>query len=274
MARDEIKKYHDIAATTKVRGKGIGFAGIGAKLSLLIAKAAITETKGKRSSSGTTYWHLLNDKRAPWKFIPFSGKITTPRGTSITIELLNPSSSFLSIDFVQENIKKHYYPLLDKQFQNSILKYIYKKGVEFFANNQKIDLENKEFDGISKSFRVVTRGKRQGQLVGFGYLNKTKEEKPDFSGIGISTYGKVVKKGWDWLGIFPKSTAQIYGLVEAPALAEILTTNKNDFLKDSISLKKYFRYRKAIQGVILPILDEFGEKGISFEKDIKKLKPL
>jgi len=30
----------------KCGGKGIGFAGIGAKLSLLIAKTVVTETKG------------------------------------------------------------------------------------------------------------------------------------------------------------------------------------------------------------------------------------
>ena len=41
----EFEEYHDIAATTKTRGKGIGFAGVGVKLSLLCAKSVITETK-------------------------------------------------------------------------------------------------------------------------------------------------------------------------------------------------------------------------------------
>ena len=35
----EFEEYHDIAATTKTRGKGIGFAGVGVKLSLLCAKS-------------------------------------------------------------------------------------------------------------------------------------------------------------------------------------------------------------------------------------------
>src|SRR3989338_11232544 len=35
MRRPELKEYHNIAATAKVRGRGIGFAGIGATLSLL-----------------------------------------------------------------------------------------------------------------------------------------------------------------------------------------------------------------------------------------------
>jgi hypothetical protein len=271
MRKKEIEEYHNIAATTKIRGKGIGFAGIGAKLSLLIAKTVITETKGKYGSRGATYWYLADEKRAPWKFIPFSGKIATPRGTAVTIELLDSKSPLLDFDFIQENIKKHYYPLLDKRFQNSILKYIYKEGVNFFVNGQKIEPKKVDFEGVSKTFRVVL-GKRQKRLVGFGYL--TREGKADFQGVGISTYGKVIKEGWDWLGIFPKSASQIYGLVEIPALSEILTTNKNDFLRDSTSLKKYYRYRKAVQEAILPILEDFGEGEISFEKDLKKLKPL
>jgi C4-dicarboxylate-specific signal transduction histidine kinase len=35
MKRRELARYHDIAATTKVRGEGIGFAGVGIKLGLL-----------------------------------------------------------------------------------------------------------------------------------------------------------------------------------------------------------------------------------------------
>ena len=54
MRQTAIKDYHDIAATTKIKGKGIGFAGIGAKLSLLVAKSVITETKGGYGSRCAT----------------------------------------------------------------------------------------------------------------------------------------------------------------------------------------------------------------------------
>lgn len=75
MRRDEIYQYHDIAATAKERGKGIGFAGVGAKLSLLVAKSVITESKGPRGSRCATLWSLASDMRAPWKFVPFSGLV-------------------------------------------------------------------------------------------------------------------------------------------------------------------------------------------------------
>ena len=57
MTAPQLDRYHDIAATTKERGKGIGFAGIGAKLALLVAHAVITETKSGRSYNATR-WRL------------------------------------------------------------------------------------------------------------------------------------------------------------------------------------------------------------------------
>jgi C4-dicarboxylate-specific signal transduction histidine kinase len=45
MRRRDLAHYHDLAATTKVRGEGIGFAGVGIKLGLLVAEAVLTETR-------------------------------------------------------------------------------------------------------------------------------------------------------------------------------------------------------------------------------------
>lgn len=278
MKRNAIKDYHDIATTTKIRGKGIGFAGIGAKLSLLISKAVITETKGGFGSRCATQWYLAKENRAPWKFIPFSGNINNSRGTAVIIEFLNLNSPLLSEEFILKTVRKHFYSLLHPQLRNFIFKQIYKKGIDFSVNGRKIEVENLEPLPFSKTFRIFL-GKRVKNLAGFGFLAKSEKALPlaglpEFSGIGISTYGKVIKWGWDWLGILPKSPFKIYGLIEIPALAEILTTNKNDFLRDSNSLKKYYKYRKAIQEAVLPILDEMGEERFSFEADIKRLKPL
>jgi len=79
------------------------------------------------------------------------------------------------------------------------------------------------------------------------------------SGLYISTFGKIIKGGWEWLGIMPKNAQALSGVVEIPALSEILTTNKNDFLSDSASLKKYYKFRKAVQEAVLPILEQLGE---------------
>lgn len=44
MQRKSMRQYHDIAASTKVRGQGIGFAGVGIKLGLLVCEEVLTET--------------------------------------------------------------------------------------------------------------------------------------------------------------------------------------------------------------------------------------
>ena len=46
MPRRDLRRYHDLAASTKTRGQGIGFAGVGIKLALLTCKEVMTETLG------------------------------------------------------------------------------------------------------------------------------------------------------------------------------------------------------------------------------------
>lgn len=269
-----IEEYHNIASTTKVRGKGIGFAGIGAKLSLLISKSVITETKGAEGFHCATQWFLLDEHRAPWQFIANPERIAAPRGTSVTIELLNSASPLLSPEFVSNTLRKHFYPLLDPKIKKFLSRRIYRKTISFFINDRELLAANGRQYEIFKTIRVLAGGK-QKKVSGFGYLAKTKEILPaELAGVSISTYGKIIKRGWEWLGIVPRSVFQIQGLVEVPDLAEILTTGKNDFLKDTASLSKYYRSRKAIQEAIIPVLSEFGEAELAFEKDLKRLKPL
>src|SRR5258708_347229 len=80
MSPPQLDRYHDIAASTKERGSGIGFAGLGAKLALLAANAVITETRASQSMNATR-WRLEGNSRAPWELIQPVGPIT---GLSLT----------------------------------------------------------------------------------------------------------------------------------------------------------------------------------------------
>jgi HSP90 family molecular chaperone len=80
MQRRELARYHDIAASTKSRGEGIGFAGVGIKLGLLVSREVVTETR-RAATHVATRWHLASRNRAPWKWIPPPG-LTTARGTA------------------------------------------------------------------------------------------------------------------------------------------------------------------------------------------------
>ena len=286
MKRPALKEYHNIAATDKVRGEGIGFAGVGAKLSLLLAERVVTESKGGRGSRAATEWRLGNPYRAPWKFVPTSDAIAHSRGTSVTIYFSDAQSHLLREQFVKDALIKHFYPLLHDFLTEEILRFVYRKGVELTVNGELLSLPEAE-QRIDRSFRVFLGKSRRPIGAGFltkrvleqGFLARLAGRAPDerriASGLSVSTYGKVIKTGWEWVGIMPKSAESLCGIVEVPALSAVLTTNKSDFLTDPTHLKKYYRLRKAIQQAILPVLRALGEYASaerpSAEKNIKPL---
>jgi hypothetical protein len=57
----------------------------------------------------------------------------------------------------------------------------------------------------------------------------------------------VIKRGWDWLGLSPTDPDKVGGLIEAPQLAQCLTTNKADFIRANGGSGLHLAYRKAIQ---------------------------
>jgi hypothetical protein len=78
-------------------------------------------------------------------------------------------------------------------------------------------------------------------------------------GLAISTFGKVIKRGWDWLGLTPSAPDRIGGLIEAPALAACLTLNKGDFIRTGPRGAAYLAYRKAIQEAVARQLQAWGD---------------
>ncbi len=275
MNKKELDGYHNIASTTKTRGMGIGFAGVGAKLSLLIAKEVVTET-ANGNFRGATRWKLENDEKAPWKYItpaPADSKLVNSRhGAAVSIFFKSNHSELLNPEFIKKTIQKHFYTILDAAFQIA-LRFIYKNGINFYVNEEKINLS--EMMQFEKSNAFKIHFGKKGKPVGVGFVRKYKDPlNEEKRGIAISTCGKVIKHGWDWLGISARNPDYISGVVEMPGLSLILTTNKADFLKDTASLQKYYRYRKAVQEVIEPILKEFGEINESREKPTKELRPL
>ncbi|MDP3696834.1 MAG: ATP-binding protein [Candidatus Taylorbacteria bacterium] len=286
MKRPQLKEYHNIASSAKQKGQGIGFAGVGAKLSLLLAERVVTESRGGYGSRAATEWYLSNPYRAPWKFIPSNDLITGSRGTAITIFFSDRQTHLLKSDFVRKSIVKHFYSLFHDKLQEQILRYVYKKPIEFVVNGELLTLSETE-QRTDRDFKVYW-GKSK-KPIGAGFLTKNvlnqswlkkltdqkQEENSLAPGLSISTFGKIIKSGWEWLGILPKNHGLLNGVVEIPALSMLLTTNKNDFLTDSTHLKQYYKIRKSIQEAVLPILKSLGEyeEMVSTPPD-KKIKPL
>ena len=125
MKRRDLARYHDVAASSKARGEGIGFAGVGIKLGLLVANEVVTETRRGASHVATT-WRLATRYRAPWKWIPPPG-MTGSRGTAVRLGLSNPLSPLLDAGYLEEAMRTHFAPLLDSSFDD-LLRRIHSSG--------------------------------------------------------------------------------------------------------------------------------------------------
>jgi hypothetical protein len=114
---------------------------------------------------------------------------------------------------------------------------------------------------------LVIRVGRKRKRAGAGYLMRAAEPLPDEQrGVAISTLGKVIRRGWDWLALSPAAPERVTGLIEVPALAECLTLNKADFIRAGARGAVYLAYRKAIQEVVSHQLALWGEAGEPAER--------
>jgi hypothetical protein len=261
MQRRDLARYHDIAASTKARGEGIGFAGVGIKLGLLVSREVITETR-RGSTHVATRWHLKSRHRAPWKWIEPPG-MTAARGTAVRLTLENQLSPLLDAGYLEETVRSHFEPLLDGAF-DEILRRKYPSGIAFEIDNRAIE---RAADSRAERAPVAIRLGRRRIPSAVGFVERrVVPQHEDRQGIAVSTFGKVIRRGWDWVGLTPANAPRLSGLIEVPDLAACLTLNKSDFIRTGSRGATYLAYRKAIQEVVSRQLAAWGDTP---EHDVK-----
>jgi hypothetical protein len=266
MRRRELARYHDLATSTKIRGKGIGFAGVGVKLGLLICKQVITETRRDKAHVATS-WSLTGRHKAPWHWLANPPGAVGDRGTAICLSLSNPLSPLLDGGFLEGVLRRHYEPLLDARLAEILLP-LYRHRVTFEVNGRAL-----AHDGgpTAESASLTVRLSRRRKPSAVGWVMRSAGPLPEESrGIAVSTYGKVIKRGWDWLGVSPAQSDRITGLIEAPALAQCLTLNKGDFIRTGTRGSVYLAYRRAIQEAVVRQLAAWGDAGEADEREQRR----
>ncbi len=254
MRRRELARYHDVAASTKARGDGIGFAGVGIKLGLLVCEEVVTESRRGKTHVASS-WHLASRHRAPWRWMPPPG-LVAERGTAVRLRLRNSLSPLLDRGFVEASIRRHFRSLLDPAF-DGVLRAHYPRGVRIEVNGR--ELEPVLEDGRERAPLALRVG-RQRKPSAVGWLVREAAPLPEERrGVAVSTFGKVIKQGWDWLGVTPSVPEHIGGLVEVPALAASLTLNKADFIRTGPRGAVYLTYRKAVQEAVSRQLAAWGD---------------
>jgi hypothetical protein len=253
MARRELARYHDIAASTKERGEGIGFAGVGIKLGILASEEVLTETR-RGASHVATSWRLASRHKAPWRWVPPPGVVGT-HGTAVRLKLRNPLSPLLEGAFLEATLVRHFEPLFDPSY-TEILGEHYPSGVSFTVNGAILAASRERGDRA----RIAIRLARKRRPSAIGRLLRAPTALPeDEQGLAVSTLGKVIKRGWDWLGLSPATPERLAGLIEVPALAGCLTLNKADFIRAGSRGAIYLAHRKAIQEAVAAQLAAWGD---------------
>lgn len=254
MQRRELARFHDIAASSKVRGRGIGFAGVGIKLGLLICEEVLTETRRGKSHVASS-WHMASRHRAPWKWTPTPG-LVAERGTAVRLKLRNPLSLLLDPGFIEEAIRRHFQPLLDPGFDEFLAAH-YHKDIAIDVNGGRLARQRSDAP-LQAPLEIRMMRKRKPSALGY-LMRQDHALEQDQRGLAISTYGKVIRRGWDWLGLTPAAPERIAGLIEVPELAACLTLNKGDFIRTGPRGATYLAFRKAIQQAVAKQLSEWGD---------------
>ena len=261
MRRRELARYHDIAASTKVRGAGIGFAGIGVKIALLTCAEVVTETRRGQQHIASS-WRLASRHRAPWHRVPPPG-LVGGRGTAVRLVTTSALSPLLDPGFVEGALRRSFQALLDPALDD-VLRAHYPRGIAFVLNGEPMERQPSRAVEIAP---IAIRTARKRKPVGSGYLMRDTQALPeDARGVAVSTFGKVIRRGWDWLALAPSAAERISGLIEVPALAECLTLNKADFIRAGARGATYLAYRKAIQEAVSRQLAAWGDAGEPAER--------
>ena len=231
MSPDQFTQYHDFAARLKLRGTGgIGFAGLGAKISFNAANRVITETISQSFSIGSN-WHLEANGRLFWDEIQVTN--LTGHGTRVEVHFRNDiTPSYLTTDDLIKLVQRNYLLLLDATFLN-----LY-QHLGFYSDRLRFVINGQEYSPIDIAHEFIQEAKKDlflknfhGEINGFGLLGLASDDYPlgeNIGGVLLCTHGKVIRA--DLFNQFPGTYGpRIFGVVEVPEFINFITTSKTDF---------------------------------------------
>ena len=274
MKRGDLARSHVVAARPRLRGQRIGAASVGIQLALLIADEVTVESRRAAAHVATT-WCLATRYRAPWTWIEPPG-LTGRQGTAVRLRLSNPLSPLLDVGYLEEAIRTHFAPLLDPAFADLLRRH--------YSHSIVIDVDGRPISPSRPRIRArVTIPIRMGRKrlpSATATLQRHDDPLPeDQQGIAISTYGRVIKRGWNWLGLSPASAWRVTGMVEAPELAACLTPDRSDFIRSGPRGAVFMAHRKAIRDVVARQLMAWGDsqegepraRAVRLERDVERV---
>ncbi|MBN2378548.1 ATP-binding protein [candidate division WOR-3 bacterium] len=267
MDESQFDEYHDFAAGLKRRGTGIGFAGVGAKISFNVAERVVTQTRSKLFEGGSD-WRLETKKELVWEEI--KPKELKGHGTRVAVYFKDKVKlNYGTTETLIALLRRHYLPLMDSKFlklYSKMTQVSYSNELRFVINGVTIEpfLIREEF-ALEKVKELFPE--RRGQLYGYGIMGIADKDypfAPETCGILLCTYGKIIKG--ELFNQFPGEFGpRLFGVVEIPGLVNFITTSKTEFIKS--------RKHREFEKLYGPIRSEFRtwlkELGVEIPEEVK-----
>jgi hypothetical protein len=211
------ENYHALSISSKMKGEGIGFAGVGSKLYLVFLSAGesiITETKSE-SFHGASQITVIGGE-PKWTYV--DNRTLTSTGTLYEVKLNEEDANFLTKEKIIQIIQEYYNAILLGRYGNIIIS---------FAGRQVQPWKPELFNETAAPIVFKIRGKEFPC-----YFWQAKDDLNNRQGLEIVVFGKKIKdKQWFDFDYLVKSHLRnkITGQILADGLAPLLTTNKCDF---------------------------------------------
>ena len=209
--------YHALSISSKTKGEGIGFAGVGSKLYLIFLAAGesiTTETRSKGFHGSSEITVIGNEPK--WAYT--NKKTLTQTGTLFEVKLNKNDAPLLTREQTIHLIQSYYNAILLGKYGDIIITYA---GHRIEPWKPKLAVETRK----PKVFKI---GKREFNC----YFWQTKDDLDERQGLEIVIFGKKIK-GNQWFDfdylIKPNLRKRITGQILADSLSPLLTTNKSDF---------------------------------------------
>lgn len=218
MTSEEFEEnYHALSISSKVKGEGIGFAGVGSKLYLVFLSAGesiVTETKSESFHAASEITVIGDEPK--WTYI--DKRTLTNKGTLYEVKLNEEDANFLSKEKIIQIIQEYYNAILLGRYEDIIISFS-----EEQIKPWKPELVNETATPIV--FKIRGNEFRC-------YFGQARDDLNDRQGLEIVVFGKKIKdRQWFDFDYLVRSHLRnkITGQILADGLASLLTTNKCDF---------------------------------------------
>jgi len=214
----EFEEYHDLGSLTKIRGTGIGWAGVGAKLYIDRCSQIYTETHSISYTAAST-WSFTESMKAPvWKDTESRRLVAKGYGTAVQISIVNrEEAGRFTEEFVRDILLANYNYAMDPHGKAIIS-----------LNGQKVKPFNPA-DFVEKAFPVRVHLKEEEYAEGVFYLLR-EHAPPGFALVSVIVHGKTIGDQYDFKQFARiRDPELISGYIRCDPLIHITTTSKDCF---------------------------------------------